>query len=65
MVEIIEIDCPVCEKGKIKIVESHGYFTSRKGFVGRSVNVYHQGHTAVLNDCPKCHAKIREIKAKL
>ena len=65
MVEITEIECPICNKGKIKIAEYPSYFSSRKGFVGKRVNFYVNGRFDVLNNCNNCNATIREIKDKL
>ena len=63
MVEIIEMDCPICDKGKISISEIHGYMSSRKGFVGRSVRVWNKGFIEVLSEeCPECHANQKELE---
>ena len=61
-----ELECPFCEKGKVKTFYKEGYMQARTTrIVGRkSTRSFQRPETyEVLEDCPNCGAKKKDIQA--
>lgn len=63
-----EIECPFCEKGKVKTYYREGYMQAHTSRIsGKSATRSQQKGEIyrVLEDCPHCGAKKKDIQAKI
>ena len=63
-----QIDCPFCQKGKVKGFHKEGYLQAKTSriSVGAKTKYYRKPDTVeVLEDCPNCGKKKKEIQKAL
>jgi len=61
----IELECPFCNKGRVKVFHKEGYLQGRKSHIaaGNKVKFYKMPDIYdVLEDCPNCGKKAKEIQ---
>jgi len=61
----MELECPFCNKGRVKVFHKEGYLQGRKSHIaaGDKIKFYKMLDTyEVLEDCPNCGKTAREIQ---
>jgi len=64
----IFVDCPFCEKAKIKVFHKEGYYQARVSRISagaKTTRHWVPDQYMVLEDCPNCGAKKKDIEAML
>ena len=64
----ILIECPFCGKAKIRVFHKEGYFQARVSRISagaKTTRHWVPDQYMVLEDCPHCGAKKKDIEAKL
>lgn len=64
----IELECPFCHRGKVKTFHKEGYLQAKTSRIsaGAKTKYYKTPDTyEVLEDCPNCGKKKREIQKAL
>lgn len=63
-----EIECPFCKKGRLKVFHKEGYLQPKVSRISAGAKVtYHRVPDTyeVLEDCPACGKKKKEIELEL
>lgn len=61
----IELECPFCIKGKVKVFHKEGYMQAKTSRISAGAKVTRQSvpdYYEVLEDCPHCGAKKKDIR---
>jgi len=61
----IELDCPFCGKTKVKVFHKEGYMQAKTSRISEGTRVTRHAvldYYEVLEDCPNCGAKKKDIQ---